>query len=130
MVLYIDSPNECIKIGLVRDSNLFKYIFKGIRNFKLNESYSLEYICDKCLNYNSDSDIDIYFNEDDVINSCECNKHKFLSLITTEWNSNFYNIFDNYDLGDKDSLNKLLKIIKYIYEYLYVIENFEKLINL
>lgn len=125
VILYIDDPNICIKVGISKDSNLFKSVCKSIRKMQLTDIYSLEYICDKCLNYNSDSDIDTYFNPDDVNNDCGCESGKFLSFIPLKWDINFFIIVNEYNLTNIQSLESLMNIIRYIYDYLHDIKNIE-----
>ena len=125
VILYIDVPNICIKVGISKCTNVFKSVCKSIRKMQLTDSYSLEYICDKCLNYNSDSDIDTYFNSDD--NDCGCESSKFLSFIPLEWDSNFSIIVNTYNLTNIQSVVSLMEILRYIHYYFHDIHNVEML---
>ena len=125
VILYIDEPNICIKVGISKDSNVFKSTCKWIQKIQLTDSYSLEYICDECLNYNSDSDIDTYFNSDDINNDCGCESSKFLSFIPKQWDSHFSIIINKYNLTNIQSVVSLMEILRYIYYYFHDIKNVE-----
>ena len=107
-----------------KDDAYTKSFFKNTKKTIFSPGYSFEYICNQCLNYNSDSDIDVYFDySSDIDTGCRCESSKELIIKMEKWDENFVSLFNNYNTDNIECLEKFKIILQDLYGHFYDLKN-------
>ena len=132
LLLYCNTFDKSLKLIINhKEDKTNRSLFKYVKETQFSSEHSFEYICNKCLNYNSDSDIDLYFDcGDDINNGCKCESSKELTIKMKKWDDDFISLFNYFNVKNKFlCLEKLKVIINDLYGYFYDLENVKKVSN-
>lgn len=125
ILLYVDILDKSIKIIINNKDDAYKKsFFKNTKKTIFSPGYSFEYICNQCLNYNSDSDIDVYFDySSDIDTGCRCESSKELIIKMEKWDENFVSLFNNYNTDNIECLEKFKIILQDLHGHFYDLKN-------